>query len=475
MEAIGPGEEPLRYSAQAETEIVALPQAPPRQPVGQVLACDGHPPIAVVDLGRDISDALRASWDDGRSFESGGVIESVWLQPLFAAGSTAASSSLAAGNVFLATASPKTLMVIGEGVSTAVMGGGRIIGHGPFIAAGSAILPVVAPVMLFMTVSSLITGARLDRTQRTLGTLSEVLARVRQVMEAETYAKFQSATKQLDEIWSQFEHSQRFTDAMKAELVQARRDINRLHHQSGHLTSRKIGSENDAKTAASDINLFFLSSLMDIRADVLRLFLTLQDDPEYTGQRQAAPRAKFEQTNHRLKTLLEEDPTRGFHDELQRELSKVRFYDLGSRLKRWFRGGLPARIRKVETIREDFRPIRERIESWISASDSATGAPRTNSPSSSIETWTASERYTRNTHRIFGSSGWVRSRRRWQSGGRRVRQGPLGSFGIQFSKMGMKRGQPKGYHMYIVVPQQIIRFIMILAAIRVPFGATPKQ
>ena len=134
MEAIGPGEEPLRGSEEAETEIVAVPQAPPRQPVGQVLASDGHPPIAVVDLGRDISDALRASWDDGRRFESGGVVESVWLQPLFAAGSTAASS-LAAGNVFLATANPKTLMVIGEGVSTAVMGGGRIIGHAPFIAA----------------------------------------------------------------------------------------------------------------------------------------------------------------------------------------------------------------------------------------------------------------------------------------------------------------------------------------------------
>ena len=88
VEAIGPGEEPLRCSAEAETEIVALPQAPPHQPVGQVLASDGHPPIAVVDLGRDISDDLRASWDDGRRFESGGVIESVWLQPLFAAGST---------------------------------------------------------------------------------------------------------------------------------------------------------------------------------------------------------------------------------------------------------------------------------------------------------------------------------------------------------------------------------------------------
>ena len=33
----------------------------------------------------------------------------------------------------------------------------------------------------------------------------------------------------------------------------------------------------------NDINPFFLSSLMNIRAAVLRLFLTIQDDPEYTG------------------------------------------------------------------------------------------------------------------------------------------------------------------------------------------------
>ena len=118
--------------------------------MGEILAYDRHPPIAVVDLGRDISKAMRASWDDGRPFESGGVIDSTWLQPLFATGSTA-GSSVFAGNVFLATADPKTLMVISKGVSTAVMDGGRIIGHAPFIAAGSAILPVVAPLMLFTT------------------------------------------------------------------------------------------------------------------------------------------------------------------------------------------------------------------------------------------------------------------------------------------------------------------------------------
>ena len=85
--------------------------------------------------------------------------------------------------------------------------------------------------------------------------------------------------------------------------------------------------------------------------------------------------ARLDRMQRALGTLSEVlTRVQGFHNELQQELSKVPFYDLGSRLQRWFGGGLPARIRKVETIREDFRPIRERIEHWTSASDSATGA-----------------------------------------------------------------------------------------------------
>ena len=56
----------------------------------------------MIDLGREASDALRASWPATRPFQSAGVIESTWLPPLLGAGSTAASSLLA-GNVFLAT------------------------------------------------------------------------------------------------------------------------------------------------------------------------------------------------------------------------------------------------------------------------------------------------------------------------------------------------------------------------------------
>ena len=304
------------------------------------------------------------------------MIDSVWVQPLFAAGGMAASS-LAAGNVFLATANPDLLMVIRDGLGTAIIGeGGRIIGHAQFIPAGGAILPVVAPVMLFMTASSLIIAARLDRMQRTLDALYEVVARVQQVMEAGSYAKFQAAAKELDEIWSQFKRSQRFTDGMKMGLVLARNNMSQIQYQFRYLCGRKIGSENDARKWMADIDLFFLSSLMDIRADTLRLFLTLQDDPGFAEQRQAALRAKSEQTNRRLKTLLEECPIKGFRNELRGNLAEKPFGNLNRRLPRWLGGRLPEKIRRVEAILEAYRPIRERIDRWTSASDSATGAAR---------------------------------------------------------------------------------------------------
>ena len=120
----------------------------------------------------------------------------------------------------------------------------------------------------------------------------------------------------------------------------------------------------------SDINLFVLSSLMDIRADVLRLYLTLQDDPGFAGRRQEELRGRVEQCNNAFRALLDKDPIEGFHKALQQELSEVKFYHLPSHFSARFGGGLPARIRTVETIREAFKPIRERIERWTSAFES---------------------------------------------------------------------------------------------------------
>ena len=129
------------------------------------------------------------------------------------------------------------------------MGPVGIVAQAPFVAASSALLPDVAPVMLFMTVSSVITGARLDRVQQSLGSLSENLERVRHLLEAGDYARLESASEHLDEVGAQFDHGQRFTDGMKIELVAARRDVKWLRRKFGHLAAREIRSAQDARPA----------------------------------------------------------------------------------------------------------------------------------------------------------------------------------------------------------------------------------
>ena len=137
---------------------------PPKNPRGWIVR-DGDNKLGIVDLGSDASLEVRHLIDrnlhnHGKPFETGGALSTSCL-PLLGAGSVAASS-LAAGNVFLATANPATLMSIGSGVGSAVMGTGGIVAQAPFIAASTAILPVVAPLAILMTVSSTMLSARFE-------------------------------------------------------------------------------------------------------------------------------------------------------------------------------------------------------------------------------------------------------------------------------------------------------------------------
>ncbi len=239
-------------------EILDPRQDAPHGPVGQILTHEGRS-IALVDLGRDASDALRATWSAGQPFESGGVVDGACLLPMLGAGSMAASS-LAAGNVFLATVNPATLMTIGSGVGSAVMGPTGIVSQAPFIAASGALMPVVAPMMLFATVSSVMMCSRLDRAQRTLGRLAVAVERVRRLMEAEDYARFETAAERIDEIQSEFEYARRFASDVPDRLSRVERDVSLLRSKYGLLMTDAVTSEEDATSAVRDLNRFFMAS-----------------------------------------------------------------------------------------------------------------------------------------------------------------------------------------------------------------------
>ena len=359
-------------------EIAGPRQEVPREPVGQVLTYEGHSKMALVDLGRDASDALRASWPTSRPFQSGGVIESAWLLPLLGAGSTAASSLLA-GNVFLATANPATLMTIGSGLGSAVMGAGGIVAQAPFVAASSALMPVVAPVMFFTTVSSVVMGARLDRVQRSLGRLYEAVEGVRRVLDADDYARFETAAEQIEDIQSEFEDQQRFPDDAGVKLALVKNEVKQLRQKYGRLLTGDIDSEDSARSAVSDLNRFFLASLHDIQADLLRLYLALQSDPDFVELRQSRLRKKIERYGEDFRQILNDDRLGAFHGKLKEDLAKSKWRWLPGGWRFPFGSGLAATIRNVRVIRKDFHSIRARIKRWTDAFESSTGSSREHS------------------------------------------------------------------------------------------------
>ena len=347
-----------------------VPQVP-RQPVGQILTYKGHPKIALVDLGTDASELLRASWPKtARPFDSGGIIESSWLLPMLGAGNTTAAA-LQAGNVFLATANPATLMTIGTGVGTAVMGPAGIVAHAPFVAASSALIPVVAPVMLFTTLSSMTICARLDRAQRTLGRLYEAVEVVRRLMDADDYARFESAAEQIDEIRSEFEHRQRFADDVRIKLSLVKRDVKHLRQKYGRLVTRHIDSEDDARSTVSDLNRFFLASLYDLQVDLLRLYLALQDDPDFVELRQSRLREKIERYGKDFRQILDDDRVAAYHRKVKEDLARSEWQWLPDGWRLPFGSELVPRTRRVRAVRNDFNSIRARIQGWIDAFESA--------------------------------------------------------------------------------------------------------
>ena len=326
----------------------------PRHPVGQITTIEEQR-LGIIDFGTELSRDLRLQISKnilthGEPFKSGGILGSACL-PVLGASSTVASS-LFAGNIFLATANPATLMKIGAGVGSAVMGSGGIVAQLPFIAASSSIIPVVAPVMFFMVVSSMMMSARFDQIQASLDQLGEA---VRQLLKREIagdYGILLSAMKRLEDISAEFNESRRFTDEMKIRLALVENDVNILHHKYDILLKTPVESVLDADLSPIDINLFIFSSLADIQIDGLRLKLALQDNPDDVRRSFSMLNSKIDRYGKLFGDLLENDSVKKYERELQHAVEEMR----------WWRKNVFARreynrkdkdIKKVRKIRDD--------------------------------------------------------------------------------------------------------------------------
>ena len=255
-------------------------------------------------------------------------------------------------------------MSIKGGVGSAIISGGKIVGHAPFISAGSALIPVVAPVMFFMIFSAMMMSARFDRVQLSLDKLMEAVAALLKRELAEDYGLVLSANARLQDIMEEFEGSRRFTDDMKIRLALVERDLSSMHQKYETITSGRISDDVHAQLAPSDQHIWALSAIASINVDRLRLRLDLQENPDDLVRSVRALNRKIDEYEIGFRALLEENPLLEYQKELEQSVEDMGWWKRNV-ARRKDRKMLEESAEETQRIRTDqLQPVLTDIQTW---------------------------------------------------------------------------------------------------------------
>ena len=195
------------------------------------------------------------------------------------AAGTAISATMSS-SLFMATADPATLMRIGSGVGSAVMGAQGIVAQAPFIAVASSI-PVVAPFMVMQALSSIVLLQQFSAMDKKLdaikGSIDKMLARQEVTKVAELFA----AVNIVDEIYLQYDQAGRFSTDMLIRLALAERDALILSRRYEMLENSEAKNSTANDFANYDIFCTMLASFLNLRVKYLRTSVDIQENPQF--------------------------------------------------------------------------------------------------------------------------------------------------------------------------------------------------
>lgn len=262
---------------------------PPKVPV-RMFEGDGSD-IAVFEFQgrlRDLMvDSLRSTYlttgnyaEDARAMAPQGVLS------MAAAGAAAAGTVLSASlssTLFMATANPSTLMSIGGGVGSAVMGVNGIVAQAPFIAVPGA-LPAVAPMMAMQALTTVVMLQQFEQVDRKLDTIKRTLDIAIARSEATHVGELLTASRVIDEMYRRYEHEGTFSNDMLIRLALAEHDVRRLSERFRYLIeshSVTDGAEAaEVQRANYDAQSAMLASFLDLRVAYLRTCVDVQEHPK---------------------------------------------------------------------------------------------------------------------------------------------------------------------------------------------------
>jgi len=223
---------------------------------------------------------------EGDHVKNGGVSSPKTMLSLIGGG--AGSVGLAgtiSSQLFMATANPATLMQIGNGVGSAVMGTSGIIAQAPFLPVAGALMPVVAPLIAFQALSTITIMKQFEVVNEKLDKIQDTLNTILQRDEATYVGEVISASNRIADIENQFSVCNQFTEDMIIRLALLEDKINPIFERYNYLyknqTINSSMSFTDLKLKQTDAFMAIITSILDIRIDLLKMKLNIQNNPGY--------------------------------------------------------------------------------------------------------------------------------------------------------------------------------------------------
>lgn len=212
------------------------------------------------------------------------------------AGGLTTASAAFSSTLFMATANPATLMPLGAGVGSAVMGTSGIVAQAAFIPVAAS-LPVVAPLMAMQAMSAVVMLQQFHNLDKKLDAIKQTLDTAIARSEATLAGELIAASRIVDEVYTQYELSGTFSTDMLIRLALAERDVSRLAERFRYLVDahqiEDVDDIADVQRANYDAHSSMLASFLGLRIAYLRVSVDVQENPTSVSSSVAALKSRI--------------------------------------------------------------------------------------------------------------------------------------------------------------------------------------
>ena len=276
---------------------------PDDQPEQGLIAITGHTRDAIIAVLTNSLAATGKYTPDARAVSSQ-VLGST-ASTVTAVASTVASATIAP-TLFMATANPATLMQLGSGVGSAVMGASGIAAQAPFIPVAAS-LPVVAPLALMGVVNTAVTMRQFQAANAKLDTIANSLTNLLVRADITQIAGLIAASITLGDISEDYSELGPFSPSMTSRFAVAEQSLAAVARRQELLLlsaeSRALETDTPIDDVIRDVNAAGLAYITEVQVHALHVALALQECPALVTKRTQQLTECIDKTNERWSTL----------------------------------------------------------------------------------------------------------------------------------------------------------------------------